>query len=75
MCSTSFSAETRRAPSFLEELRHAADRGVRVRILVDDGDTKPGDEHVLELDGYPNMEVRVFNPFDYRGHNARAAQH
>ncbi len=54
----------------LEELRHAADRGVRVRILVDDGDTKPGDEHVLELDGYPNMEVRVFNPFDYRGHNA-----
>lgn len=55
---------------FLEELRHAADRGVRVRILVDDGDTKRGDEHVLELDGYPNMEVRVFNPFDYRGHIA-----
>ncbi|HEX4153708.1 MAG TPA: phospholipase D family protein [Steroidobacteraceae bacterium] len=52
-----------------EELRHAADRGVRVRVIVDDGDTKPGDEHLLELDGYPNMQVRVFNPFDYRKHN------
>ena len=54
---------------FLEELRRAADRGVRVRILVDDGDTKPGDEHVLQLDAYPNVQVRVFDPFDYRGHN------
>lgn len=54
---------------FTEELRHAANRGVRVRVLVDDGDTERGDEHILELDGYPNMEVRVFNPFDYRGHN------
>jgi cardiolipin synthase C len=53
-----------------EELRHAADRGVRVRILVDDGDTEAGDEHLLELDGYPNMQVRVFNPFDYRKHNS-----
>ncbi len=52
-----------------EELRHAADRGVRVRVLVDDGDTRPGDEKVLELDGYPNMEVRIFNAFDTRSHN------
>ncbi len=52
-----------------EELRHAAGRGVRVRILVDDGDTMASDEQLLRLDGYPNMEVRVFNPFDYRGHN------
>lgn len=52
-----------------EELRHAADRGVRIRVLVDDGDTVAGDEHLLQLDGYPNMQVRVFNPFDYRRHN------
>ena len=52
-----------------EELRHAADRGVRVRVLVDDGDTVAGDEHLLQLDGHPNIEVRVFNPFDYRAHN------
>jgi putative cardiolipin synthase len=52
-----------------EELRHAADRGVRVRVLVDDGDTEAGDERILQLDGHPNIEVRVFNPFDYRNHN------
>ena len=52
-----------------EELRHAADRGVRVRVLVDDVDTEAGDEQLLALDGYPNMQVRVFNPFDYRKHN------
>lgn len=52
-----------------EELRRAADRGVRVRVLVDDGDTTAGDEQILQLDGYPNMQVRVFNPFDYRKHN------
>jgi len=53
-----------------EELRRAADRGVRVRILVDDGDTMAGDEQILALGRHPNVEVRVFNPFDYRGHNA-----
>jgi len=53
-----------------EELRHAADRGVRVRLLVDDGDTTWGDERILQLDGYPNIQVRVFNPFSYRGHNS-----
>jgi len=53
-----------------EELRHAADRGVRVRLLVDDGDTTWGDERILRLDGYPNVQVRVFNPFGYRGHSS-----
>ena len=55
-----------------EELRHAADRGVRIRVLVDDGDTAPGDENLLELDGYPNMQVWVFNPFDTRSHHSLA---
>lgn len=53
-----------------EALEHAADRGVRVRILVDDGDTVAGDQKILALDRHPNIEVRIFNPFDYRGHNA-----
>jgi putative cardiolipin synthase len=52
-----------------DELRRAADRGVRIRLLIDDGDTAPGDEQILRLDGYPNVQVRVFNPFDYRRHN------
>jgi putative cardiolipin synthase len=46
----------------------AADRGVRVRVLVDDGDTLDGDERLFALGAHPNIEIRVFNPFNYRGH-------
>jgi putative cardiolipin synthase len=46
----------------------AADRGVRVRILVDDGSTVAGDEQIQVLSAHPHIEVRVFNPFYYRGH-------
>ena len=46
----------------------AADRGVRVRVLVDDGDTLAGDEQLAALDAHPQIEVRIFNPFAYRGH-------
>ncbi len=52
-----------------DALLRAADRGVRVRVLVDDGDTVAGDEQIIALDGHPNVEVRIFNPFAYRGHN------
>ncbi len=52
-----------------DALLRAADRGVRVRILVDDGETMPGDEKIALLDAHPNIEVRVFNPFAYRGHS------
>lgn len=50
-------------------LLRAADRGVRVRVLVDDGDTMAGDEQIIALDAHPNVQVRVFNPFTYRGHS------
>jgi putative cardiolipin synthase len=46
----------------------AADRGVRVRVLVDDGETIAGDEQLVALDAHPQIEVRIFNPFAYRGH-------
>ena len=52
----------------IEALLRASDRGVRVRVLIDDGATIPGDERVIALDGYPGIAVRVFNPFAYRGH-------
>jgi cardiolipin synthase C len=48
---------------------HAADRGVRVRILVDDGETNPGDEQITALEAHPSVELRIFNPFAYRGHS------
>lgn len=47
---------------------HAADRGVRVRILVDDGETIGGDEQIRTLEAHASVEVRIFNPFAYRGH-------
>jgi putative cardiolipin synthase len=51
-----------------DALLRAADRGVRVRVLVDDGATVAGDEQILALNDHPAIEVRVFNPFAYRGH-------
>lgn len=51
-----------------ELLLKAADRGVRVRLLVDDGDTVEGDEKLALLAAHPSIEVRIFNPFRYRGH-------
>ena len=48
-------------------LERAAHRGVRVRVLVDDGETVAGDEQLLRLVDLPSVEVRIFNPFDYRG--------
>ena len=52
-----------------DTLMRAADRGVRVRVLVDDGDTVAGDEQISALDAHPNIEIRIFNPFVYRGHS------
>jgi cardiolipin synthase C len=53
-----------------DALLRAADRGVRVRVLVDDGATTVGDEQIIALDAHPNVQVRVFNPFAYRGHSS-----
>jgi cardiolipin synthase C len=51
-----------------DALLHAADRGVRVRVLIDDGDTLEGDEQIAALESHPQIEIRIFNPFVYRGH-------
>ena len=52
-----------------DALSRVADRGVRVRVLVDDAETVAGDEQLLALSGHPAVEIRVFNPWAYRGHN------
>ena len=49
-----------------ERLVRAADRGVRVRILVDDLNLKDRDAVLAALDGHPNIEIRLFNPFAHR---------
>lgn len=51
----------------LDALRRAADRGVRVRLLLDDSNTTGTDEMLRALDAHPNIEVRIFNPFANRG--------
>ena len=51
-----------------EHLLRAADRGVRIRVLIDDGDTLAGDEQILRLMNYRSVELRIYNPVKYRGH-------
>jgi putative cardiolipin synthase len=47
----------------MAELCNAADRGVRVRLLLDDNNTAGLDAILAAVDSHPNVEVRLFNPF------------
>lgn len=44
-------------------LLQAADRGVKVRLLLDDLETRENDYPLLTLNAHPNIEVRMYNPF------------
>jgi putative cardiolipin synthase len=48
------------------EVWKAAERGVRVRLLLDDINTSGKDATLLALDSHPNIEIRVYNPFRNR---------
>jgi putative cardiolipin synthase len=48
-------------------LLRAADRGVRVRVLIDDAGTSVDDNNLMALDGHSALEVRLFNPSASRG--------
>ncbi|MFZ1470390.1 MAG: phospholipase D family protein [Paracoccaceae bacterium] len=50
----------------LDSLQRAADRGVRVRLLLDDNGTSGLDSVLAALDGHRNIEVRLYNPFNLR---------
>jgi len=56
-----------------DRLLHAADRGVRVRILVDDFGVSGKGGDVLKLEAHPNIEVRNFNPWRTRGNRLGTA--
>src|SRR5690606_23865147 len=49
-----------------DALLRAADRGVRVRMLIDDLNVTE-DASAATLDAHPNIEIRLFNPFPLRG--------
>ncbi|QQO46784.1 phosphatidylserine/phosphatidylglycerophosphate/cardiolipin synthase family protein [Paracoccus sp. MC1862] len=50
----------------LDELRRAAERGVRVRLLLDDNGIAGLDPDLAALDALAGVEVRLFNPFILR---------
>jgi putative cardiolipin synthase len=51
----------------IDRLIAAADRGVRVRVLLDDwGTLEKKDELVAGLDAHQNIEIRIFNPYVHR---------
>jgi phosphatidylserine/phosphatidylglycerophosphate/cardiolipin synthase-like enzyme len=45
-----------------EAVWRAAERGVRVRILLDDANTEGEDNTIAALDAHPNIEIRLYNP-------------
>ena len=48
-------------------LLKAADRGVRIRFLLDDVFTTVSDDIFLLINQHPNIEIRIFNPISRRG--------
>lgn len=48
--------------AFSASLLRAADRGVRVRLLLDDVFTTARDEGLAMLNAHPNVQIRLFNP-------------
>lgn len=53
-----------------EEVRRAAERGVRVRLLIDDYNTQGLDPLLAALGAQPNIEVRLYNPMVIRDSRA-----
>ena len=49
-----------------QQLVDAADRGVKVRLLLDDMDARAKNAGLAALAAHPNIDVRLFNPFASR---------
>ena len=58
----------------LRRLIHAADRGVRVRLLLDDLTIAGKDAEYSALDSHPLIEVRAFNPWKSRSRPGRVIE-
>jgi putative cardiolipin synthase len=46
----------------VENLLSAAERGVKVRVLVDDLLIDAKDEHLIGLNAHPNISIKLYNP-------------
>jgi len=58
-----------------DRLIRAADRGVRVRVLLDDLSIVGRDTAIAQLSAHPNIEIRAFNPFRGRANRWRDFLH
>jgi putative cardiolipin synthase len=56
---------------FGQRLLEAADRGVHVRILMDDMALTASSAGIAAFDHHPNIEVRIYNPWESRGSTLR----
>lgn len=54
----------------LHALIRAADRGVKIRLLIDDNNAKSTEGIFLALAQHPNIEVKLFNPYRFRKYRA-----
>lgn len=54
----------------LEAILRAADRGVQVRLLIDDNNSKGLEASYLAMSQHPNIQIRMFNPYKYRNFRA-----
>ncbi|WP_032137779.1 phospholipase D family protein [Kingella negevensis] len=50
----------------LRKLFQAAERGVRIRLLLDDNNTRGMDDLLAAVNAHPNIQIRLFNPFLHR---------
>lgn len=50
----------------LYKIIQAADRGVKVRLLMDDNNAKAMEGIYLALDQHQNIDVKLFNPYRFR---------
>lgn len=50
----------------LHELLKAADRGVKIRLLLDDQNGTKLDPQLKALSAHPNISIKIYNPYKYR---------
>jgi putative cardiolipin synthase len=50
----------------LDRLIEAADRDIKIRVLIDDTFTIHEDAILFDLGAHPNIEMRIYNPFSQR---------